>query len=417
MAASISQPLPNIIRNRRLLTTLEERWQEHAMKLALSESPAFRFVLIMGAVNLFGDVTYEGGAALNGAFMGSLGASAAAISVTAGLGEFLGYSLRSVAGYVADRSKRYWLVTFVGYAINLFAVPAMALAGSWEVAAVLVLAERMGRAIRKPTVEAMLSYTTGKHGRGWVYAVNTAMDELGATIGPLLMALVLLLNGDFRTGYALLLVSSCLALLALITARVGFPLPARLEEGTTAPARGFGPSYWLSMAAGSCFASGLMSYELIAFHLSETKLVETAWVPALLALATGCGVVASLVLGRLYDRSALSAIVAGIVLSALFSPLVFSGKLYLTLIAMPLWGIGYATQDTLLKAIIASVLPEGRRNLAFGLYYTGYGLGWLTGSVVTGVLYDRSHIVLVAFVVAMQLASVPIFVWAQHRRS
>jgi hypothetical protein len=81
---------------------------------AASESPAFRFVLIMGVVNLFGDMTYEGGAALNGAFLGSLGATAAVISITAGLGEFLGYSLRSVAGYVADRSGRYWLVTFVG---------------------------------------------------------------------------------------------------------------------------------------------------------------------------------------------------------------------------------------------------------------------------------------------------------------
>jgi hypothetical protein len=144
---------------------------------ALSDSPAFRFVLVMGVVNLFGDMTYEGGASINGPFLATLGASAAVVSIVAGVGEFLGYSLRSVAGYVADRTGRHWLVTFVGYSINLLAVPAMALAPSWQLAAAFILAERIGRAIRKPTVEAMLSYSTGKHGKGWVYAVNTAMDE------------------------------------------------------------------------------------------------------------------------------------------------------------------------------------------------------------------------------------------------
>jgi hypothetical protein len=168
--------------------------------LAFSNSPAFRFVLIMGVVNLFSDVTYEGGASINGPFMGSLGASAAAISIVAGLGEFLGYSLRSVSGYIADKTGKYWVVTFIGYAVNLLAVPAMALAQTWEVAAALILVERMGRAIRKPTVEAMLSYSTGKHGRGWVYAVNTAMDEAGATLGPLVIALVLYMKGGYRTG-------------------------------------------------------------------------------------------------------------------------------------------------------------------------------------------------------------------------
>src|SRR5262245_18997668 len=136
-----------------------------------SASAAFWFVFMLGIVNLFADMTYEGGASINGPFLRTLGASAAAISIIAGLGEFLGYSLRLVAGYVADRTGKYWLITFVGYGINLLAVPAMALADHWLAAAVLVLAERTGRAIRKPTVEAMLSYTTSRYGRGWVYAL------------------------------------------------------------------------------------------------------------------------------------------------------------------------------------------------------------------------------------------------------
>ena len=236
---------------------------------AVTSSAAFRFVLVMGIVNLFADTTYEGGASINGPFLGTLGASAATVSIIAGVGEFFGYSLRSVFGYLSDRTGRYWLLTFAGYIINLLAVPAMALAGNWQVAAALIIAERVGRALRKPTVESMLSYTTGTLGRGWVYGLNTALDETGATIGPLLAALVLFLRGDYRTAYALLVISAVLALISLTVARINFPLPSRLEEGTTAPEKQLTRAYWLYMAAASFFAAGLMSFELISYHLSR----------------------------------------------------------------------------------------------------------------------------------------------------
>jgi MFS family permease len=377
-------------------------------------SPAFVFVLTMGMVNLFGDITYEGGASINGQYLGALGAGAAAIGIIAGLGEFLGYGLRSVAGYIADKTGRYWLVTFVGYSINALAVPAMALAGSWQMAGAFMLAERIGRAIRKPTVEAMLSYTTGTLGRGWVYGLNTALDEIGATLGPLIAALILFLGGDYKAVYALLLVSALLTLTSLTIARINFPLPSRLESGSTAPAKGFTRAYWLYMAAGACFAAGLMSFELIAYHLSSTKLIAGPWIPVMLGFSTGCAVIASLVLGKLYDRSGIPVVLAAVFLSALFSPFVFHGTVVAAFIAMPLWGIGYATQDTLLKALIASVLPEGGRNTAFGLFYIGYGVGWLVGSMTTGLLYDQSRFALVVFVVVAQLASLPLFVIARR---
>jgi hypothetical protein len=381
----------------------------------LGSSSAFNFVLTMGVANLFGDMTYEGGGAINGQFMATLGASAAVVSITAGLGEFLGYALRSVAGYIADRTGRYWFVTFVGYTINLLAVPAMALAGNWQVAALLILVERIGRAIRKPTVEAMLSYTTGKYGKGWVYGVNTALDETGATLGPLIMALVLLLHGDYRTGYALLLVSCVLTLGALTVARINFPVPSRLEERRTARAGGLSRSYWLYMVAAACFAAGLMSYELVAYHLVTAKIVSEHWIPVFLAFSTGCGVIASLVLGKLYDRAPLPTLLAAVFLSSLFSPFAFFGGFAAVLVGMVFWGIGYATQDTLFKAVVAGVLPEGKRNQAFGLFYTGYGVGWLIGSVAAGLLYDQSRVALVAFAVLAQLISLPLFVIAKRQ--
>jgi MFS family permease len=386
----------------------------HPHRPRTSGTFAFRFVLTLGLVNLFADITYEGGAAINGPFLGSLGATAAAVSIIAGLGECLGYAVRSLSGMIADRTGKHWPVTFVGYTINLLAVPAMAVAPNWQVAAALVLAERIGRGIRKPTVEAMLSYTTGKVGWGWVYGVNTAMDETGATIGPLLMALVLFLRGNYQLGYGLLLFSSLTALGVLVAARVKFPLPAHLEEGgaKTARARGFTGAYWIYMAAGALFAAGLTSFELISFHLSGGGAVAPAMVPVLLALATAGGVVASLVFGRLYDRVGIAVVVGAVCASAFFSPLVFLGGFWVILAGMFLWGIGYATQDTLIKALIASVLPEGRRNTAFGIFYLGYGGGWLAGSIIMGLLYEHSRTGLIVFAVATQLASVPLFLLA-----
>jgi MFS family permease len=377
---------------------------------------AFAFVFTMGIVNLFGDTTYEGGASINGQFLGTLGASAAMISIIAGAGEFLGYALRSIAGWTADKTGRYWPITFIGFAINLFAVPAMALAGSWEVAGALILAERIGRAIRKPTVEAMLSYSTGQLGTGWVYALNTALDETGATIGPMLIAFALYRHTSYRTSYSLLLIPAALAFVALVVARMMFPVPSKLEHGEpAAKAERFTPTFWLYMVAAACFGSGLMSFEFISFHLASHRTVSLQWIPLFLGIATGFGVLANLVLGRLYDRAGIKTVVGAVLVSALFSPLVFLGGFRVALIGMLLWGVGYAVQDTLFKAVVADRLPEGRRNFAFGIFYAGYGIGWLVGSIAIGLLYQLSVAAVIAFSMAIQLSSIPLFLLARRR--
>src|ERR1700704_5473779 len=191
---------------------------------------ALQFVVIIGIANLFADFTYEGARGIIGPFLGSLGASAAIVGFVAGLGELMGYGLRSVSGYFADKSHRHWAFAFLGYAINMFAVPALALATRWPLASALVVSERVGRGIRKPTVEAMLSYAGKSIGAGWVFGLNEALDQAGATIGPLLMALILYLNGGFRTGFGVLIIPALLCLAILVAARLLHPRPHELEQ-------------------------------------------------------------------------------------------------------------------------------------------------------------------------------------------
>jgi hypothetical protein len=122
-------------------------------KLAGSDSKAIalRFVLMFGVISLFADFTYEGSRSIVGPYLGQLGASGTAVGIIAGLGELLGYGLRLVSGRVAEKTGAFWPITLFGYAIQMISVPLLALAGSWQVAALLIVAERIGRATRNPS--------------------------------------------------------------------------------------------------------------------------------------------------------------------------------------------------------------------------------------------------------------------------
>jgi predicted MFS family arabinose efflux permease len=377
---------------------------------------SLRFVVLIGVTSLFADFTYEAARSINGQFLAMLGASATVVGFTAGFGELAGYGLRSVFGIFADRTGRYWLTTIVGYVINLLAVPALALAGSWQVAAVLVIAERTGRAMRKPSVEAMLSSAGSRIGQGWAFGLNEALDQVGATLGPLVMALVLLLHGSYRTGYTLLLVSAALAFASLLVARYHFPKPQDLEKTAPLQAKGFSRSYWWYMVAGGCIAAGFADFALIGYHFQKTGVVSRDLVPVYYAVAMGVGAIGALVLGPLFDRNGIRTVLATFFISAFFAPLVFLGGSVLAFAGMILWGMGMATQESLLKPLIAQIIETSKKATAFGVFDTGYGVAWFLGSWLMGYLYSHSIHELVIFSVAIQLVALPIF-WVTHGRS
>jgi predicted MFS family arabinose efflux permease len=376
---------------------------------------AFRFVLIIGIVNLFADLTYEGARSITGPFMGSLGASAATIGVVVGFGELLGYALRSVSGYIADKTHKYWLVAFIGYAINMFAVPALALAGNWPVAAALIIAERTGRAIRRPTVQTMISFAGKEIGQGWVFGLNEVLDQGGATVGPLIVALVLYLKGGFRDGFAVLLVSALLCLGTLIVARVLYPRPDELEQKPAhlLKSKGFPKAYWLYTAAGALIAVGFADFALIAFHFQKAGVVPQNLIPVFYSVAMASGAISSLLFGRLLDRIGLPILILAFSLSALSAPFVFAGGAVFACVGMMLWGIGNGAQSSLVKAVLAEVVAAVKRSTAFGLYDTCFGVAWFIGSAAMGFLYEKSITILIIFSLVFQLAALPVFFWGR----
>jgi len=375
---------------------------------------AFRFVLTIGIVNLFADFTYEGARSINGPFLGSLGASATVIGIVVGLGELLGYSLRSISGLFADKTHKYWVIAFVGYFINMLAVPALALAGNWPIAAALIIAERTGRAIRKPSVEAMISYAGKEIGHGWVFGLNEALDQSGATVGPLIVALVLYLKGGYRYGFAVLLLSALLCLGTLVVARILFPRPHEMEQKSvkSLTTKGFPKTYWLYLAAGAFIAAGFADFSLIAFHFQKAATVSQNVIPVFYSVAMGVGALSALLFGRLLDRIGFPILILAFFLSALFAPFVFLGGAGLALIGMMLWGLGMGAQDSLLKALLTSVVSAAKRSTAFGVFDTGFGIAWFLGSATLGFLYDHSIVGVIVVSVGLQLLALPLFLWA-----
>ena len=379
---------------------------------------ALRFVLIIGIANFFADFTYEGARGIVGPFLGSLGASAAIVGFVAGLGELMGYGLRSVSGYFADKSHRHWAFAFVGYTVNLLAVPALALATRWPLAATLVVTERTGRGIRKPTVEAMLSYAGKSIGAGWVFGLNEALDQAGATIGPLVMALILYVNGGFRTGFGVLLIPALICLAILVAARLLHPRPHELEEGAghTFATTKLTRAYWIYLAAGALIAAGFADFALIGFHFHKANTVSANLIPVFYAVAMASSALASIPLGRLFDRFGPNISLFAFPISAAAAPFVFLGTSVPALIGMILWGIGMAAQGSLLQAMLTGVIPPQKRSTAFGLFDAGYGIAWFLGSVVMGLLYDRSIVAVALFSVSLQLAALPFFFIANKKR-
>ena len=367
---------------------------------------AFLFVVLVGVVSLFADATYEGARSIVGPYMLVLGSTATAVGIIAGFGELIGYGLRLVSGRVSDQTRSYWTVTLVGYFINMLAVPLLAVAGTWQVAAVLIIAERAGKAIRNPARDAMLSHASSQIGRGWAFGLHEALDQTGAMAGPLLLALVLYLNGSYEEAFALLLVPAVLALSFLLVARAAYPNPRDFEPEAVNLGQKLPSVFWLYLLGVGLVAAAYADFPLIAFHFKDVSIASDSWTPVFYATAMGVAGVTALVLGRLFDRVGIVALIGAFLVSSFFPVMVFYGGFAVAFIGIVLWGIGLGAQESIMKAVVAHMVPSHRRASAFGMFDCGFGVAWFVGSALMGFLYDHSIAALVVFSMSLQVLAV-----------
>ena len=379
-------------------------------------SGAFAFLTLMGIVSLFSDMTHEGARSILGEYLDLTGASAAAIGFVSGIGELCGYSLRLLSGFLADRTKKYWTLVIAGYALQVLAVPALALVPEhgWVIACGLVIAERIGKAIKKPSKNALVSFAASETGLGKGFAYQEFLDQLGAFLGPVLLFLITLLAGTEQLLSAYRICFLALGIPALITlglvlfSRVKYPHPEQFEkvEEEKTPFR-FQKSFVFYMIAICLFAFGFADFTLITLHAAKTQAFPTVSLSLLYAAAMAVDAVAALAFGWLFDRIGIRALIFSTALCASFAGFVFlSGNPVLIGVGIVLWGIGIGAQESIMKAAVSAIVPRAHRSAGFGIFETGFGVAWFLGSWLLGALYDIRPLYLVLVSIAVQLGAI-----------
>ena len=401
-------------------------------------SQAMVFIVLFGIVSLFSDMTHEGASSIRGAYMSLLGASAATIGFISGLGELIGYSMRYAFGKLTDKTRQYWPMTLIGYALDIIAVPALALVGEhgWIAACLLLVIQRMGKAIKKPAKDTIMSFAASQEGVGKSFGIQEVLDQIGAFLGPVLLYLVMLRKVDgtayeaYSACFRILAIPGAITLILLIITRLKFPNPERFEpEPKVYIPFKMKKEFILYIAGISLFAFGFIDYSIIIMHVSRTyselapglsetsSLVSTGTLPLLYAGAMLVDAVAALFFGLIYDKKGVKALVWSTILSAPFAILVFAfDSIPTLLIGIALWGVGMGAQESILKAAVTSMVPKASRATGYGIFECSFGVFWFLGSWLMGVLYDASVPAMIAVSVAAQLAAIPLYIRSSRLR-
>ena len=383
----------------------------------LRRNPALQVILLLGIVSLFGDIIYEGGRSVAGPYLLYLGASAFTVAFVSGFGEFIGYAGRIVSGFFADRTRSYWAFAFTGY-LMIGAIPLLVFAEAWEAAALLLLIERLGKGIRSPAKDTILSYATHTVGRGWGFGIHEAIDQIGAVAGPLIFAVSIAVYGGYTPGFALLAIPFVLLIAALVLAYRKVPDPESFEKSSPGAVPD-GPEHIprLLLPYGTFTAltmAGFAVFPLIAFHYSAASIVPEAQIPVFYAIAMAADALFAPLIGRLYDREGLGVLLAIPLANILVALLAFSTGYYIALAGAVLWGLSMGGQETILRAALADLTSVKKRGTVYGIFNTVYGGAWFGGSLVLGWLYEMDIRMLIGYSVLMQVAAMGAFLWLRH---
>jgi MFS family permease len=375
---------------------------------------AMRFVVAFGVVSLLADFVYEGARSIVGPFLATLGASAGLVGFITGAGEAVALVSRLWTGKLSDRTGRHWALSILGYVTTVVSVPLLATAWALWPAAVLVVAERFGKAVRTPARDTMLAQASSDVGRGRAFALHEALDQSGALVGPLVVAAAVALSG-FRLGFAVLAVPGLAALWALMRLRRAVPVPAAYERAAASdqPHDGGGPlpaRFWWYAGFTALNMTGYATFAVLAYHLHARHVVPDAEIPVIYALAMGLAALAALGSGWLYDRIGLHGLVIIPLLTAAVPFLSFSTTPALVWIGAALWGAAVGVHESTMRAAVADLVPATRRGAGYGTFTAIYGLAWLAGSTAIGVLYTQSTASATTFVVVAQAAALVAFI-------
>ncbi len=377
---------------------------------------AVAFITLMGIVSLFSDMTHEGARSILGEYLNLAGATGATIGFVSGVGELCGYSLRLLSGIFADKTKKYWTLVIAGYTLQVLAIPALALIPQnvWIIACGLVILERVGKAIKKPAKNTLVSFAASEIGTGKGFAYQEFLDQLGAFLGPVMLFFIAAVKGTdnlfstYRICFALLGIPAVITISLVVLAKVKYPHPEMFEKAQAATEEFHTQkSFVLYMIAICLFAFGFADFTLITLHAAKMEAFPASTLSLLYAAAMAVDAFAALFFGWLFDRIGLKALMLSTLCSAFFSCFIFlTGDPVLMGVGIVLWGVGMGAQESIMKAAVSKIIPSSMRSTGFGIFETGFGIAWFLGSWLLGALYDTNPGWLVAVSVSVQILAI-----------
>ncbi len=360
-------------------------------------------ILLIGMVSLFADFTYEGAWSILPQYLTTgLGLSVFDLGIVVGLAEFLGYAIRLASGSFVGRSKDYWKIMFSGYAINLFAVPLLALTGNYIIAIALVFAERMGKGIRVPPRDYIISEAAKTGNMGKAFAIEEGLDQVGAVVGPLVVSLLLFYNMGFRSVFAVLVIPALLSM-SFLTLAYNHYKKSKIRTSVISGSNKLSKRQFLIYSIGIAIsAAGVYN---IAFVLYKSQSITAQFVIPLIFLVAMIGEgLFGFLFGLMYDKVGKNLVYLGLFIAALI-PLSLTNPSEVALFTTGLL-IGAATgvQDTVMRAVVGEMVSKDERAYSFGVFNAFYGFGLLAAGVVIGAIY-YSATVLIIYVFILQLIS------------
>ena len=376
---------------------------------------AFILITVFGMVSLLGDIIYEGARGINGQYLQILGASAAAIGFFTGLGEFFGYGLRAISGYISDKTKSYWLLTILGYAL-LASVPLLALAGNWQLAILFIILERIGKAVRNPARDTILSYATKKVGTGWGFGIHEFLDQIGALLGPLVISFVFfqfktIEIAEYKYAYSILWIPFLVLMLFLVFAYFFFK-DSKIETERKTKREKLSRVFWLYVAFTFTTTLGLISFVILGYHFKIKSIISEAQIPFLYSLAMIVDALAALIIGKAYDKlgkKGLLLLVLVPILTFMIPLFIFVENFVFILFGIVVFGIVISAHETIMRAAIADITPISKRGSAYGIFTAFYGFASLISGSLIGIFYEISLSCLTIFILITQIFSIAIF--------
>ena len=361
------------------------------MKQGLDGSkPAYLGILLLGVVSLLGDIVYEGSRGVVPEYLKFLGATGLVIGLAGGLGDFLGYAMRLVSGFLVDTTRAYWFFIFLGYGL-IIVIPLLGLFQSLEIAIMLVLLERIGKAVRAPSRDTILSLVSKGVGTGKAFGIHELLDQTGAILGPLIVATLMFFNAsEYRSTFAFLFIPFIMLLMVLVYTykRISQKIAGAMPPRTEKKGRLAKPFYIYTFAV-LLNTVGLIPYTLILYKAAQILPTQQWIVPLIYLLIQGVDAPAALLSGYAFDKVGTKILVLPFLLSV-FPPLfaTFNTSLGMLLVAAAIYGIVLGMQESVYRAAVSEFSPVSSRGTAYGIFNTAYGIGFLISGAIYGLLID-----------------------------